>query len=318
MLAVVLAALAACGTGDGAPADAGPEPTDAPSTITTDATPASTAPATAPTSPPSPPAVGAPPALSADTRQLSATIEQYREDEVKNQLSLKITNGGDDVRISTLALAWPALVGAEPLAPDYLVAAGVRVDLRVAIGRAVCSDPPQFDEVVPPVAIAAVATIDGDAVTFPVTDPNGILAKIYPKACIAQAIEHAVDISFGSEWIDAGAEPPTVTNTLTFTRRHGDLPIEVVDVFGSVVVSIAGDGVPTTLDSGEVELALPVTFTNNRCDSHALGETKKPFLFQVQLRIGDQEASYFITPDDAGKDALFAGILNRCPPETDP
>jgi hypothetical protein len=302
----LLVVVVACGDGDHAsPADEA----DASIAVTSRTAPP----------PVAPPALPDPATLSPDTMGLTGTLEQYREDEARNLLAIKVANGGtDDVRIDTLQLAWPGLVGAEPATPGYVVAAGVRVDLRVGIGRAVCSDPPRFDEPVPGVPIAATATIGGATVTFSVTDPNGILDRVYPKACRAQAVEHAVAIEFASTWVDASADPPTVTNTLTFTRRHGAEPIEISGVFGTVVVSLAGDGLPRRIEPDDQRVSVPVTFTNNRCDAHALGETKKPFLFQVQLVIGDQDVSYFLTPDDAGKDALAAGILDRCPPEPDP
>lgn len=301
--------------------DAEPATTAAAPTSTSVAAPASTAPAsTAPAAAvPEPPAFAEAAVVSADTLGLSGTLEQYREDEVANRLSIKISHHGEEpVRIETLRLSWPGLGDTPPSELDYPVFPGARVDLRVPLGEAVCSSPPQLVEPTPTLAIAAVATTESGEITFPVTDPLGILERIYPRQCKRQAVEHHVAVTIDDEWADESLDPVTMLGTLRVDRKASTEPVTIAAIHGSVLVNMATEDGPVVLAADGASVAVPILATNNRCDSHAIGEAKKPYVFVVDLVIGDDEVSYVVSPDEPGKDALQAGIVGRCPPETDP
>ena len=290
---------------------------DTPAATTPDTTPDTAAPTS--TAAPEPPAFVEPAVVSVDALGLSATLEQYREDEVANRLSIKVTNGGDEpVQIETLRLAWPGLADTEPYELDYPVFPGVRVDLRVHLGEAVCSSPPQLVEPTPTIAIAAVANTPEGEITFPVTDPLGILDRVYPRQCKRQAVEYAVGITMGDEWTDQSLDPVEMSGTLTVERRATTEPVTVVAIHGSVVVSMVAESAPVTLGPDDDVLDVPVVAGQNRCDSHALGEVKKPFQFVVDLLIGDDAVAYLVSPGEDGKQALQSGIIGRCPEDTDP
>lgn len=265
------------------------------------------------------PVLAEPAPLSVDVRGLAATLQQYREDEVSNRISIKVTNTGPDpIEIRTLRLVWAGLTETDPATLDYPVFPGARVDLRVPLGTAVCSSPPQLAETTPSVPIAAVAgTPDGD-ITFPVADPLGILERIYPRQCRGQVVEHAVGLSIGDEFVDRSVDPVQMVGVLRLERRESTAEIAVDAIHGSVLVSMTADNVPDVLAAGESVLEVPIVASQNRCDSHAIGEAKKPYHFVVDLRIGGDQVSYGISPGPAGKDALAAGIVGRCPPDTDP
>ena len=273
-----------------------------------------------------------PPALrpaampSQDTLGLAATLQQYREDEASNKISIKVANAGDDpVDVRSLRLDWPGMVEAEPTPLTYIVFPRTKVDLRVPLTPTVCSSPPRLVETLPDVGITAVAevAIDGGGVaevTMPVTDPEGVLARIYPRECRRQSIEWSATLSLDETWADAaGTEsdagtPGTMTGELVVTRGGATAPITIEAVHGSVLLNFTIAG-PVVLAADATEVRIPVVASNNRCDSHALAEAKKPYLFQVDLVIGDDPVQYVVTPGEGTKSALAAGIIGRCPPE---
>lgn len=262
-----------------------------------------------------PPDLRAPVALSDDLHGLSATLQQYREDEVANRIAVKVTSAADTpIEVITLRLDWPGLEpgAAEPI--DYTLFPRTRVDLRVPLTAAICSDPPQVDETLPDAPIAAVAQTDLGEIVFPVTDPEGVLGRIHPRECRRQAVEQAASFELAG-WTDVSAAPPTMAATLTLTPGSSGVPVTVEAVHGSVLVNVAAEGLPVTLAPGGDRVEIPITATNNRCDSHALGESKKPYLFQVDLLVGDEPVSYVVEPSTATAEALSTGIVGRCPPD---
>lgn len=252
-------------------------------------------------------------ATPADDAGFTATVVQYRDQVVSNQVSITVTNGGPaDRHLRSLQLAWPAL---EPMPPDpldYTVFRGVRVDLPVEVGEAVCSDPPGFDEAPPPGPILAAATTDDGPITFAIDDTGGVLADIHRRSCARQAVEHAITFELGPI-TDAGSDPPTAGAELVVTRGASTEPIELGDLGGSVVVDVAYGNDEHALAADQHQVRVPLVFTNARCDPHARSETKQPFVFPLQLRIGDRDIAYTLQPDKVGKDALTALILDRCP-----
>lgn len=297
----------------------GPGPTAGPTVDPTGPDPSPTSTAIAVATSVAPPDLAAPVALSTETYGLTATLEQFREDEVAGKISVRVANGGDEpVVVETLRLAWPGLSDTGAAELDYPVFPGVRVDLKVPLGTAVCSSPPQIDEPLPDVPIAAVATTVEGEVVFPVTDPAGILARIYPRQCTAQAVEHAVGLTILDDFEDVSTDPAEVRGTLRVERRAATGEVAVVGLHGSVLVTLGLVDEPSVLGADDDVVDVPIVATNNRCDAHAISESKKPYVFVVDLDIDGTAVSYVISPAQPGKDALSAQVVGRCPEEIDP
>ena len=190
----------------------------------------------------------------------------------------------------------------------------MKVGLLTTYGPAVCSDPAQVTDPVPDVPIAATAETSAGPVTFPVTDPLDVLRRLYQPSCERQAIDDAVAIEFGTEWVDAGSDPPRLDGTLILTRNRPDAEVTVTGLSGSVLLLLDAEGLPATLPVGEDRMELPVSVSNGRCDGHALGESKQTYLFQLGVRVDGQDADRLLVPDVDLQERLFAAIIARCPP----
>jgi hypothetical protein len=266
------------------------------------------------------PASAPPTGASADVA-LRASLVQYREDEVKQRLGVRVSNtGSTEVTVETLAVDWAGLAPRPAERTAYPIRPRVDVVLTVPYGEARCSGPqPPADR---GVAVALVRT-SGIAREVRVElddDAKPLLRKLYATDCRRQAVAKAVTIGFGARWTDAVvAGTPVLRGSLTIRRGATSAPIDVTDLGGSVLIQAKPveparrpllrmpPGVPT----GE----LPVFVgTSHRCDGHALVEVKKPYDLVVYVALDGQEpAGVTITPPDpALRQRMWRAVLAGC------
>lgn len=102
-------------------------------------------------------------------------------------------------------------------------------------------------------------------------------------------------MSYATPWTRSDPDGiPTATTDLIVSRLPTNKPIALTGVDGSVLLFVnpvealpAGGAV---LDSGEPSLTVPIVVTgSNRCDGHALSDSKKTYEFQAQVSIGDAD-----------------------------
>jgi hypothetical protein len=121
---------------------------------------------------------------------------------------------------------------------DYDVPGQQIVDLRYFLPRADCS------------AAAGAAPMYGVAVTRKRTlrepmaaDGKRFLHRIWRTECTARRIARAVSVRYGDTWTLEGTGPRSVLHgTLVLTREHGDEPIAVDQVEGSVLFDLTTSG----------------------------------------------------------------------------
>ncbi len=237
---------------------------------------------------------------------ITASLQQWREDEVKGVFQVKLANTGTSaLLVHTLSVEWSGFADAATSTPNYRVAAGDRIDLAVPVVEAQCSNPPRFDERTP--TARAVAVVNGDR-RFAIIDTNGVLDRMYHTSCSRQAVLARVDLRFDDTWTDATVDGiPVLGGRLIVTPRNGE-QVTVTGVHGSVLLTL--DPVTDlTIHDGGVAIVLG---RGGRCDPHALGESKKPFVFPVTLTIDGVVAGIDLSPDEAGKATMFAEVKRRC------
>jgi hypothetical protein len=246
---------------------------------------------------------------------LAATLEQYREDQITKTIQIQVVNRSTrTVRLSELRLTWPGLTATAAGPRTELVGPGQVLDLPVALGDAVCGDPPRADAPVPASAAMASATQawEGNAAAP--------LARVFRPDCRRQSVEYAAAVAFDPEWTDATTPDgrPAALGTLRLHRRHGSEPVTVTQINGSVLLSIA-PVVPAAADAPLLKLAgdatdatLPVIVTQSgRCEAHALAESKHTFFLPVGLAVDTAAVVLLdVIPDDRAKIQL-AKMINR-------
>jgi hypothetical protein len=244
---------------------------------------------------------------------VDVTLQQYRADEVAQQIGIQVTNRtGAAIDVATARIDWAGLVPIEPTDVHYPVAPGVTVDLKVEYGAAVCSDPPRITETVPPDPIAVeVVTAAGDTLRWPVDDVRAVLARLHGLDCRRQAVEHLVAVEIGRTWTP-NAAGDAVTGELTLSRRHATGPATVTGISGSVLLNVdLAPGAPTEL-TGDA-LTVPIVITSaHRCEPHALADSKKTYDFQVTLEVDGVDASISVSPDPADERTVFEPVNVTC------
>ncbi len=245
---------------------------------------------------------------------LSGTLAQYREDEVTHSLKIELTNSGaTTVRVSSLRVSWRGLSGTDAVQVDYDVTPGVTVALKVPYGDAVCTSATRPTDAVQ----AEVVTPDAQ-ITLPLKASSLLLEKLWDQDCARQRLLDAVDVGFGDTWTPAtegGA--PVLRGTLVLTRGSSTGPIDVVDLDGSVLLTL--DATPPsatpllTLPASAPTASLSIDVGSTlRCDGHSLGESKKTYVFDVGLDLGDGRVDLTLQPPDDVRKQMYAVIEKAC------
>ena len=245
---------------------------------------------------------------------LSGTLAQYREDEVAHSLKIELKNvGPTTVRVSSLAVSWPGLSGTDPAQVDYDVPPGVTVALKVPYGDAVCTSPTRPTDPVQ----AEVVTPDA-ALEIPIAASDLLLEKLWDQDCARQRLLDAVGVDFGSTWTPVAVDgAPVLRGSLVLTRGSSTGAIDVVDLDGSVLLTL--DATPPaaapllTMPSDARTAVLSVDVGSTlRCDGHSLGESKKTYVFDVGLDLGDGRVDLTLQPPDDVKKQMYDVIKKAC------
>ncbi|MDQ3176401.1 MAG: hypothetical protein M3Q72_02490 [Actinomycetota bacterium] len=267
----------------------------------------------APTTPTDPPvtlpnSTTVPPSID-----VTAQAIVYRTDQaVGGRFRVKLTNtGNDEFTVTGVRLE---SAGFETLAftpHDTLYSPSERTDLVTPFGDVRCEPGDALD---PTDAAIRFVTASGSAgeVRVPLESIYEAIPKLYERECDKAFIEESAVIAItdpieeSGEGFDARARA-----TLRITRAGSDEAIAVDDIRGSVLYSITGE-LPAMLAPGEDEIDIPIELRGTRCDGHALGETKQPFVYPIRLRIGDDfESSYDIPVNPSQQDQLWTFLVSR-------
>jgi hypothetical protein len=256
---------------------------------------------------------------------LTATLEQYREDEIAGLISVQTTNASTStLRFSDLRLEWDGLGDAAAYERSTQLGPGVTFDLRVHQGDAVCGTPPTAGGAPPPGAPLAVghASVDGappELIAVPIDDRRAILPRVFEMSCQAQRLAWAVDVQFGDSWTPTttAAGAPALQGTIEVRRNGSTERVAITDIAGSVLLRIspvapASPVLVLTPDQRDATIPIMVEQSGN-CSGHALAESKKTFIIPIGVAIGDEaSAADVITFDAAAKQRLNQLINESC------
>ena len=256
---------------------------------------------------------------------LTATLEQYREDEIQGFISVKTSNqSSSTVEFRDLRLQWPGVAETEPHVRSTQLAPGVTFDIRVLAGEAVCGDPPQGTTTPPPGAAVAIgsASIDGAApelVAVPVDDERSILPRVYERSCQDQRLTWAAALRFGDDWnpTTTAAGKPALLGSIELSRNHSDEKLTITEINGSVLLRITATSPSdpvVTLAAGDTATTIPIMVEQSgNCSPHALIESKKSFIIPIGFAVGaDEPTAYVITFDTPAREVLDRMISESC------
>jgi hypothetical protein len=236
---------------------------------------------------------------------LTAEAVRLRTDEaLGGQVHVRVSNTGDAAfTVTSVQLVTPGftVLPATPVEAEY--PPGRVIALPTPFGVVDCAAEPD-----PAEARLTVTRPDGAVEDLRVPLAGGTLAQVHGEECAVAAVTAVVGVDLTGL---AGAGE-TLTGEVVLTRRTGTEPVEVSFLGGSVVLEPVPDAeLPVTLAPGDQQLRLPVTFDAERCDPHALGETKKPFVFPLTVSVGDGSAVAVDLPIDEADRAQLSDLLDR-------
>lgn len=257
----------------------------------------------------------APTTVEADAEPtLAAFVEFPRYLQLKRTVEVAISNSGDDaVLVESVDLDSSVFTDAGPTTADSTVGAGRRRDLRVPLGDPVC------DTLDPATATATAHVVIGTAAASTSIDleldPTPLL-DIADDECGRARVFEAADIAFGDEWtVDDGVLTAPIAMSVL-----GEAPVTLEQVAGSVIFVVeAADPAPGTTDRVEVTVdadaptaEVPIRIRAERCEPHAVAESKKTFVFPIWVRVADDETRYVtIEPDTPLRNALQQ-LIDEC------
>ena len=244
--------------------------------------------------------------------QVSAELVQYRRDEALHQVQAKVTNTGDtDLVVERLVLELPGFDPVPPTEPEAELWPGRRADLPVVYGPARCDGARPV-----PTSGVATARLDLAGVDEPVVleaPDDGLLEQLATQECAQRAVTDAVPLAFTDAWTPVGTgDDLAVTGAL----RVG--PVDVVraarlaGIDGTTLFGVS-TSTPLPLALAGAAVDVPVTVAPQRCDPHAVAESKRGYAFRVAVSLdGAEPVLVTVDVDPAQQPVLQAALLERC------
>lgn len=314
-----------------------------PGSVTSVAGPSPTS--TATTAPPSPAASATPPTTpttddgTADAVAplgLRTVATESTLFNTQRTFRLELHNEGDrTVTVEGLQLVSPLFEQVAETRRSFPVAPDDTVLVPLAFGPSRCGDDPAAS----PAPGRLVVSVNGRPLDLELEDrPVGLLAARRDRECAVTTVQDAVDIGFGPRWERLG--PRRAAGEVVVTAGQ-EVSAVVDDLRGNIVLGIAATATATTgeatadagepdaataspatadpadltlatLEPGATEARIPVTVSADRCDVHALIESKTTFVFTVVVTVDDAApVTVPFEPADGARDVVEQ-LLEAC------
>ncbi len=252
---------------------------------------------------------------------LSAEAELWRADETR-QIMIVLTNHDPvPVFVASVQLVSPDFERVPGSRHDRELPTGgvARVPLEAKYGAGRC-DGQVRTMARPALARVWVRSAAGktDAFTVPLADPYKYLDTLLRQDCEREKIDSTVKLAYSGSWERARTASGDEAVRIGLRIRLIDpaATVDLTEVTGSVIFNVdpaVPDDSRPHVDASAPRTEPPLEFTNNRCDLHAVAESKTTFIFRFYFSIdGGQPISRALVPDDTGVDALRALINRGC------
>jgi hypothetical protein len=235
---------------------------------------------------------------------IEAEIVRLRTDEaVGGQVQVRITDTGDDpFTVTSVALESAGFASLPPTGVTAEFAPGRTIDLPVPYGAAVCDAAPE-----PAGARLTVLRPGGASEELRVPAEAEVLGRIHEKECAVRAVAEVVEVAVTGLQPDGDA----LRGAITLTRRTGGEPVTVRRLGRSVLIEATAEDLPAELAGNASTVSTPVSFTPATCDPHVLAETKKPYVFPLELTVGGGAPVVMDLPVDQTARDQFAALVER-------
>lgn len=246
---------------------------------------------------------------------ITVELLQYRRDVADRVLEVKVANAGDDdFEVAALEVVADGFTGSGRGPHESTIAAGRRVDLRVPYGKPECgtAENPAPSPSPSSVRVRLWPTGSDAPIEPELTAGAELLGRIHARECADQYAREAIDVAWAPSWQRAGSGSNLVVDGVL---RVGPArrATEVVSVEGTTLFATQTEALPARVEPGSPPSEARVTFSPQRCDPHAVGESKRGYAFGVRVRVeGQREVVLTVQPDDAGHRVLEDALLEAC------
>lgn len=236
---------------------------------------------------------------------LTASATQTRPDEAAgHRFQVKVDNAGSaPVTVTGLQLRSPGFRAAPFTAREETFPPGIAYDLPAPYGDVDCRhgvDP-----------LRVVLTLrEGDRtrqVLVPLRSDDGLMARIHAGECRQQALAGQVAVSLAGALTPDG--PQALRGVLHVQRRATREGVAVDSVTGSVIYDVRGERLPAVLAADAAATDVPVHITMATCMAHNIAETKKPYVFLLFVRVGNEPPVATAIPVTAAQRGQLDGLV---------
>ncbi len=248
---------------------------------------------------------------------ITASLTQYRVDEAQHRVQVKLRQeaGARAVRVTEVVVRLPGFADGPVRRFDSSTRSGGALDLPAVYGPAQCrGDAPVSG------APTAVLRLDGVDVEVRIDDPHGLAERLWRRECAVRAVLAAVPVELGTTWtrrsVDGSGLAPTLVSDgeLVLGPVADGHTAEVVELVGTTLFGVEVAGRRTLpVTATDQPVVLPVTVAAQRCDPHAVGESKRGYAFGVRLVVdGGEPVLVTISPTEPARRQMEAVLLERC------
>ena len=249
-------------------------------------------------------------------RGLSASLVQYRRDQPRRFVEVKLANAGAAaLDVTLLDVTLPGFTDTGPVDRSTTLEADRRVDLPVPLGDPVCDQPTDGGAV----AQVEVATDSGGSVRTKVpVDDDGLLTRLHGFDCAVRRAEEVTDITLTPDWTRRGeGRDLTVAGEVDVRLTDPSATVEITDVAGNLLFVAVPESVtpppPVRLDDTTTSATIGFELLPARCDGHAIAEAKRLTTVAFMVAVdGTESVPIRKAPDDAGFDTLIRALNERC------
>lgn len=226
----------------------------------------------------------APPAVEATTiPDLVLTATESTLFNTRRAIRLELTNVGEN----TLVVDWLQLDSGlfeevEPTQRTVEIPPKATRLVPLPYGASICDAP------VGSGAGMVMVGMGGGRLEFPLADrPVGLLVRRNERECAVAQVRERVALAFGEDW--RRLSPRSAAGDLVITLLGGEAGARVESIEGNIVFNVeTPPGTPlVTVTPARPTATVPVTLSADRCDVHALIESKRTYVYVATVTVGD-------------------------------
>lgn len=239
---------------------------------------------------------------------LEATLVQLRSDVADRRAQVRVRNDGDravtigEVRVTDPRFA-PAATRVVERSTE--LPPGTAVDIRVALGDAVCDAPATG----PASVTLGLRTADGDrTATARIPELFPFLQALHEAECLRARIDEVAALGIEGFEPSTSGEPAILRLRLA-AQDAATAALFVTGVRDTNLLTVADPFSPIRVGGTQT---VDIPLVPARCDPHAVQEDKRGTVFRVDVDLDGEPGSFDLAASPQVRAAILAWVADRC------